>query len=70
MKYWKTVTMQVFDHVAFRAEREKREISARSIALEAGVSPAFLCEIEAGKPCSDEVAAKLIGALGKLKVKP
>lgn len=66
MKFWKTV--QVFDVAAFTKEREKSGIPARQVALDAGVTPTFLCDLEKGRRgVTDEVAAKLIASLGKLK---
>lgn len=68
MKFWKQVTTTVFDHEAFTQAREKSGISSRQVAMAAGVSAPFLCDLEKGKrTVSDETAGRLIAALGKLK---
>jgi ribosome-binding protein aMBF1 (putative translation factor) len=51
--------------VPVRVWREHRGLSARSLASRAGISAAYLCQIETGKkPGSFDAMAKLARALG------
>ena len=56
---------QIAGEVPVRVWREHRDLSARALAARAGISAAYLSQIETGKkPGSFEAMAKLARALG------
>lgn len=66
-RFYKVEQVETFEIKAFKAARKKAKISAAALAKAAGVSPAYLCDLEAGRRgILPETAEKLISALERL----